>query len=134
MYFQALSGASYDYMKVCVYELKKQLTDLESSGNQSLMQDAMKTLPTSLTSSTESSASSSNHSGVNRRRNPFNTEESSERESQIEKDRQTIVEKQARTFLQMHAELKEQVVEIRSTWLLANPTFKPDLLINDSIA
>lgn len=124
-------------MKVCVFELKKQLQDIETNANQALIQDALKTMSSNHTARLSDSArpsSSSYQSGVNRRHNPFNSDDSMDGESQYEQDRQTIVEKQARTFLQMHEELREQIKEITNDWMLANPGSKATLLTRESHA
>lgn len=131
--FQALSGASYDYMKVCVNELRKQLQDLESNANQTLLQDALRNTSDYQSSDASSETdlpSSSNNDHHHRRRNPFNPDDSIEGEH----DRQTMVEKHARTFLEMHKELRDEIDEITKHWLISNPHSKAALLIDESAA
>lgn len=142
-FFQALSGASYDYMKVCVGELRKQLHDLESSASQALIQDAIRNthsihppsiidIPAPLCPLDSGSSSNHSHGVTNRRRNPFDTQDSLE--TSFENDRQTVMEKQARTFLQMHQELRDQIVEITKEWLSSHPLSKATPLGSESAA
>ncbi|WAR02586.1 SESQ1-like protein [Mya arenaria] len=139
-WMKALSGASYDYLKICVTELQKTLKDLETNSNLALLKGAVKERKNLVESgfikdsSMSASSSSSNHVATHHRHNPFNADYSFDRGSvssqsenspdYTDSSRVSTVEKKARTFLEMHADLSEQISEISKLWLEANPHSK----------
>lgn len=120
-WMKVLSIASYDYMKLCVNELKGQLHDVDSSSNRKLLQSAIEDRNNFIksgivkdTSSGEIKSANSPFGGHARRHNPFD-DESFDRGSLI--SHQDSVEKRARTFLEMHEEFRQQIQEITQEWL-----------------
>jgi hypothetical protein len=120
--FQALSGASYDYMKLCVNELKAQLQDIDSNSDRKLVQSAFEDRNNLVRqghvqdqSGFNNNITNSAFSGHARRHNPFD-DDSFDRGSMSSRS-ESISEKKARTFLEMHEEFKQEIKEITQEWL-----------------
>lgn len=123
--FQALSGASYDYMKLCVNELKAQLQDIDTNSDRRLVQSAFEDRNNFVRSghvqdqsgfNGSTNRTNSAFSGHARRHNPFD-DDSFDRGSLLSSRSESINEKKARTFFEMHEEYKQQIKEITQEWL-----------------
>ncbi|KAH3889682.1 hypothetical protein DPMN_013744 [Dreissena polymorpha] len=119
-WMKAISGASYEYLKICVSQLKSQLRDLDESSQNALVYGAVKDRNTlrnagHLKNSPQDSNSSLNHdASAIKRHNPFNTGESFDRESVCNSISEP--ERRIQTFLEMHEELRAQIEEIMKLW------------------
>lgn len=124
---QVLSGASYDYIKLCVNELQSQLHDADSNSTRKLVQSAYEERNHFFRSghlinmSDEDNSNNSNAftqistCSTVRRHNPFDGEPF-DRDS-MNSERESVMEKKARTFLEMHEEFRQQIREITEEWL-----------------
>ena len=137
---QALSVASYDYLKICVSEMQKSLKDLDEVSDLALMQGAVKARNTLVKSGiimTNNScsnikASTLKSTGRNdppQRHNPFNTDDSFDRgslfsQNSVDVQPKTFVDREDLCFLDIHEELREQVIEIGTWWLQSHPDSK----------
>ncbi|XP_053376039.1 sesquipedalian-1-like [Mercenaria mercenaria] len=126
-WMKVLSGASYDYMKLCVNELKAQLQDVDSNSNRKLLQSAFEDRNTFVRSGLIQDKSGLSNNKTNsafgghaRRHNPFD-DDSFDHESMISRSESIVSEKKARTFLEMHEEFKQQIKEITLEWLKTHP-------------
>lgn len=122
-WMKVLSAASYDFMKLCVGELKKQLKELDSDSDKMFMQGAladrtslMKSELASHSTLTKEDCLASNKNALPsnqfvsmKRQNPFDSVNSDEHQDLRDND---VEDKPARTFLQMHEELRIQIEEI----------------------
>lgn len=126
-------------MKVCVNELRGRLQEADSNTNKKLLQSAIADRNTLIksgivrdSSNPEVDKKSSSYMGHPRRQNPFN-DDSFDRGS-VSSDRDSIVQKKARTFLEMHEEFRQQIKEITQEWLNSHKNSVLEGLQNDSCA
>lgn len=117
-WMKVLSCASYDYMKLCVSELRSQLQDLEANSGRRLVQSAIDDSYHPPTDDSHDNCvielPSNTHGG--HRRNPFDSSDSLDDASPTSPG-SLIVEKRARSFLEMHNEFRKQINEVLMSWL-----------------
>lgn len=126
-------------MKVCVNELRGRLQEADSNTNRKLLQSAIEDRNTLIksgvvrdSSNLEGNNRSSSYIGHPRRQNPFN-DDSFDRGS-VSSDRDSVVQKKARTFLEMHEEFRQQINEITQEWLNSHKSSVLEGLQNDACA
>ncbi|KAL4224037.1 hypothetical protein ACF0H5_017494 [Mactra antiquata] len=121
-WMKALSSASYDYIRICVNELKATLREADTVSNKKLLQGAIDDRNNFVQSGhiRHSQEGPSNNvssyiSGPIKRHNPFD-DGSFDHESISERDSVT-----SRSFTEMHEEFRAEIKEITSVWVKNHP-------------
>lgn len=134
-WMKVLSAASYDYMKVCVNELKELLKEPETDSKRRLVQSAFNERNNILQAGrlsggavhlkqTKSGTPKLGAVAHPKRHNPFDDDESFDNDCSLDAFSSLSVESletRTRTFLEMHEEYRQQIDEITSLWLKNNP-------------
>lgn len=117
-----MSSASYDYIKICVNELKCKLRDADTMSNRKLLQSAIDDRNTFVqsgqvrVSQERDSGKISTASVIHplKRHNPFD-DDSFDQES-IDRDSVMV-----RSFTEMHEDFRKEIKDITSLWVKNHP-------------